>query len=108
MSTESPFHVASTRDGHVKVRLHFSTWEPKHLRSHYLKHEASAAPPFLEDVSVLVPLERVYNRLSAFRDLFQALKNAGILAKQDTLKSFDLREEDDHTLAYVEAENEPC
>lgn len=94
--------------GHVKVRLFYMTWEPKHQRSHFLRTEASAAPPFLEDLSVLIPLEQAYNRLSAYQGVFLLLIHAGILAETDTLKKFEFREEDNHTLAYLERENIPC
>lgn len=99
------FDVATSEAGHVKVRLIFNTWEPKHLRSHFLKTEASAAPPFVEDVSVLVSVEHAYNRMSAYRGIFQGLISAGILARTDTLTRFEIREEDTHTLAYLEQEN---
>lgn len=96
------FHVAQQKPGHVKVRLSFNTWDPKHARSAFLKNEADAKPPFLEDVHVLVPVSAAFNRLSAYRDIFRRLIAAGILAPQDTLRRFEFREEDTTTLAYVE------
>lgn len=104
MTPPSCFDVVGSEPDHVKVRLLFNTWEPKHIHSHFLKTEASAAPPFVESVCVLVPLEQAFHRLSAYRDIFRALICAGVLAKADTLTAFEIREEDTHTLAYRELE----
>lgn len=108
MSLRLCFDVAAQEADHVKVRLFFHTWEPKHVRSHYLKNEVSAAPPFLEDICVLVPVNRAYDRLSAYQAIFLALQEAGILAKADVLKAFELCVEDTHTLAYRETETTSC
>jgi glyoxylase-like metal-dependent hydrolase (beta-lactamase superfamily II) len=107
MSPLSHFDVAAAEAGHVKVRLYFNTWEPKHLRSHYLRTEASAEPPFLEDVSVLIPTHQAFDHLSAYNAVFEALRAAGVVAPQDVLKAFEINVEDNHTLAYRELET-PC
>lgn len=104
MAAEPNFGVVTHKAGHVKVRLFYHTWKPKHLRSHFLKTEAAAAPPFVEDVAVLVPLNRAFNRLSAYRDIFRRLIDAGLLAAKDELKKFEFCEEDSHALAYLEQE----
>lgn len=109
MSAPPPsFDVAPAAPGHIKVRLSYSTYDPKHIRSHFLKNEASAPPPFLEEVSVLIPLEQAFHRLSAYQGVFLSLIATGILSETDTLKKFELREEDTYTLAYLEREPEPC
>ena len=104
MATNPTFDVVSQAAGHVKVRLFYDTWKPKHVRSHFLRTEAAAKPPFIEDLTVLVPLARAFNRLSAYRDIFRRLIAAEILAPTDALKKFEFREEDYHTLAYLERE----
>ena len=104
MNNLPAFDVVSQKADHVKVRLFYDTWKPKHIRSHFLRTEADAKPPFIEDVSVLVPVSHAYNRLSAYHDIFQSLIAAGHLAPKDTLKKFEFREEDFYTLAYLERE----
>jgi hypothetical protein len=104
MSSTPTFDVVSQQADHVKVRLFYNTWKPKHVRSNFLKTQADAKPPFIEDVSVLVPVSCAYNRLSAYRDIFQRLIAAGHLAPTDALKKFEFREEDMSTLAYLERE----
>lgn len=94
------FHQATALADHLKVRLYYRTFEPKHLRSHFLQMEAQAAPPFVEDVTVLVPVEEAYDRLSSYEDIFTNLKREGLLASGDTLFKFEVRDEDDHTLAW--------
>jgi hypothetical protein len=96
--------VARTLPGHVKVRLIFKTWDPQHIRSHSLKTEFNQEPPFIEDISILVPVERAYNRLSAYDDAFNTLQECGVIALADKLTDFEVREEDVLTLAYFEVE----
>lgn len=104
MPHQPTFDVVTQQAGHVKVRLFYDTWNPKHVRSHFLRIEAGAKPPFIEDVFVLVPFNRAYNRMSAYRDVFQRLIAAGYLAAADALKKFEFCEEDYRTLAYLERE----
>jgi hypothetical protein len=100
--------VARTLPGYIKVRLVFNTWDPQHIRSHMLKTEHNLEPPFIENISVLVPVEDAYNRLSAYDDAFNTLKECGVLALADKLKDFELREEDILTLAYYERRDTTC
>jgi hypothetical protein len=94
--------IAPELRGYVKVRLRFKTWDPQHVRSHALKNEFNAEPPYIEDVSVLVPVSEAYNRLSAYKDIFSLLQAGGVVAKTDQLTEFEIREEDTLTLAYYE------
>lgn len=96
------FRVTATLDGYLKVKLFFQTWESKHIRSQVLETDFRVQPPFTEDISVLLPPEAVFHRLSCFEDVFRALKEAEILALTDKLQSFEVRDEDTRTLAYYE------
>lgn len=96
------FELLADKAGHLKVRLFYHTWEPKHLRSRVLETEFNTSPPYVEDVSVLIPCAHVYNRLSAFESTFRALQLKGVLAMSDKLKDFEIRDEDTTTLAYSE------
>jgi hypothetical protein len=94
--------LGASRPGHVKVKLRFNTWDPKHLRSQVLQTDFKAQPPYIEDRSVLLPASQVYDRLSAYRDLFEVLRSAGVVAPRDQLCAYELRPEDMTTLAYFE------
>jgi hypothetical protein len=102
MNPEPQFRLAAARDGYLKVKLFYHTWESKHLRSQVLQTDFKVDPPFTEDISVLLAPAEVFYRLSAFEDIFRALKAAEVLTITDKLKSFEVRDEDTRTLAYYE------
>jgi hypothetical protein len=104
MKRTPEFELLVEKAGHLKIRLFYHTREPKHLRSRVLETEYNASPPYVEDVSILLPCSHVYNRLSAFDSLFRALQLKGVLAMSDKLKDFEIRDEDLTTLAYCEVE----
>jgi hypothetical protein len=99
-----PIHLGlvPALQGYVKVKLFFSTTKPNHIRSQVLMTDYQAQPPFIEDRSVLIPADRAFNRLSAYRDIFVVLQVAGVVASDDVLKDFEIRAEDFDTLAYYE------
>jgi hypothetical protein len=106
MSKPTTLRVATQLGGHVKVRLYYHTFNPKHVRSAFLASEAGAQPPFVEDISVLIPVKRAYNRLSAYRPILALLVDEGLLKITDSLAKFEFREEDTTTLAYYECERD--
>ena len=103
-ATNPQFQSAPSRPGYLKVRLYFHTWVPKHLRSHMLKEEFHGAAPYQEDVCVLMPLEEITTDLNNYTPIFQMLLEKGIVASgtrtQPQLRSIELLEEDEQTLAY--------
>jgi hypothetical protein len=94
--------TAVEKPGYIKVRLFYHTWEPQHSRSQALIAEFAADPPFVEDVSVLLPVAATYDRLSAFEDIFRLLQHQGVVSSMDKLHQFEFRDEDVRTLAYYE------
>lgn len=94
------FELLADKEGYLKVRLFYHTREPKHLRSRVLETEFNSGPPYVEDVSVLLPCALVFNRLSSFASTFHQLQLAGIVAISDKLKDFEIRDEDLRTLAW--------
>jgi len=104
MGKPTVLDVAKQLPGHIKVRLYLHTWDPQHLRSHVAKTEYGSLAPYVEEVSILVPLNEAFNRLSAYQDFFNTLQACGVLAINDKLMDFALREEDIVTLAYYDPE----
>jgi hypothetical protein len=102
MTPPPVLRLAATRDGCLKVKLFYHTWESKHLRSQVLESDFQVDPPYVEDVSVFLPPEEVFVRLSAFEDIFHMLQAADVLAVTDKLKGFEVRDEDTRTLAYYQ------
>jgi hypothetical protein len=94
--------LGAKRPGHVKVRLRFSTWDPIHLRSQVLATDFKVGAPFVEERSVLLPADQVYDRLSAYNDIFELLRRAGVVAQRDVLREYEIQPEDMTTLAYFE------
>lgn len=105
MTQVPPLRLLAARPGCLKVKLFYHTWESKHLRSQVLKSDFKVDPPFVEDVSVLLPPGEVFSRLSAFEDIFRLLQAADVLAVTDKLKGFEIRDEDTRTLAYYQADD---
>lgn len=94
--------LGASRPGHIKVKLRFQTWDPHHLRSYLLKTDFKSEAPFIEERSVLLPADQVYDRISAYRGIFEILRNAGVVAQRDRLIEYEIRLEDETTLAFFE------
>ena len=100
MSPAPQFEVEAELPGHMKVKLFYQTREPRHVRSQVLQVEMQMTPPFVEDVSVLLPAKDVFNNLAAYEETFQALQSVGLVGPEDRLRNFEIRDEDVRTLAY--------
>jgi len=96
------FELRADKEGYIKIRLFYHTREPRHMRSRVLATEFDAGPPYVEDVSILVPCTHAFNRLSAFDSIFRALQLNGAVAMTDQLKDFEIRDENTFTLAWCE------
>ncbi len=105
MTLTPSFVLTADSPGAIKVRLFYHTREAKHVRSRVLRTDFNADPPYVEDVSVLLPPTQIFNRLSAFDSIFAALQKAGILALSDKLRDFEIRDEDTYTLAWMETDS---
>ncbi len=93
---------ATERDGYVKVKLFFTTEEPKHIRSYGLQHSYGFKGPFMEDVCVLLPQAEVAPEFERFIPIMARLQLVcGVVSKTAQLKDFRILDEDTLTLAYV-------
>jgi hypothetical protein len=101
MTETSRYTQSVSKPGCVKVRLHYSTWAPRHIRSFDLASEFAVDGPYIEDVSVLLPAKEVFARKSAFEDTFRSLQLAGVVERGDRLTGFTITEEDVTTVAYL-------
>ncbi len=99
MSPLNPFEYAADLKGFMKVRLFYQTWEPKHVRSQVLRIDLRMNAPFVENISVLLPLPFISTDLSAYEEIFRSLQAAGYLSPTDKIRDFELRDEDVCTLA---------
>ena len=90
-----------SKKGHIKVKLHYTTEEPKHIRSYILSRTYGVKGPFFEDVCVLIPQAEVYPELSWFVGVFTRLQFNHVISGTAQLKNFSLLDEDNITLAYV-------
>ena len=86
---------------HVKVMLRYLTKKPKHLRSMLLSQYTGVEPPYIEEVSILMPHMRVFPVLECFLPSFEVLKQEGIIQKDAELQSFKLLDRDYLTVSYV-------
>lgn len=89
------------KKGHIKVKLHFTTEEPKHVRSSILSRTYGVKGPFFEDVCVLIPQAEVLPELSWFIPVFVQLQFNHVVSRTAQLKNFSLLDEDNTTLAYL-------
>ena len=91
----------AVKDGYVKVRLNFTTSEPKHVRSQMMQQIYHSKPPFIEDVCVLMPSAAVFTLLETFFPAFEWLKEIGVVSPTANLQEFKVLDEDTHTLAFL-------
>jgi hypothetical protein len=100
----TPIHCLeciASKEGFVKIKLFYLTDEPKHIRSYVLQHTYGLKGPYLEDVSVLIPQEKVFPELSYFIPAFTKLQIFHIVSSDSQLTDFKILDEDNLTLSYV-------
>jgi hypothetical protein len=100
-ATIPKWQLASSVTGSVKVRLSYLTHEPKHIRSITLRDVCGIKPPYLEDVYVLLPREKVFSMLETFLSPFESLQQSGAISKTAQLQDYKILDEDNLTLAYI-------
>lgn len=93
--------LVASKSGYVKVRLTYLTSEPKHLRSIVLAKQYGIQPPFHEEISILMPRQKVFTLLEAYLPAFNYLQSCSLVSKSARLMDFEIRDEDDLTLAHV-------
>jgi hypothetical protein len=89
------------KKGYVKIKLFFTTEEPKHIRSYALQHSYGFKGPYLEDICILLPQEKVMPEFSFFLPMLTRLQLAHTVSNTAQLKNFHIMDEDKLTLAYV-------
>lgn len=93
--------LATTREGHLKVRLSYLTANPKHIRNIMLRNGYGIQGPYNEDVCILLPADKVFNDFESYLDAFETLKLSGVLHYHDTLAASTILVEDELTQAYI-------
>ncbi len=87
--------------GHIKIRLSYLTFDPKHMRSQMLRNSCGARPPFAEDVCILMPRMKVFPNVENYIIPLSRLQFAGVVSPSAKLTGYTFLDEDDDTLAYV-------
>lgn len=100
VTPESEIGIAPGLPGHVKVRLHYLTGQPKHLRSMLLA-QYGAEPPFVEEVYVLLPHMTIFPYLECFLPVFETLKKEEIIPGDAEPQGFKILDHDYLTQSYV-------
>jgi len=95
------FQLLPSEVGFIKIRLMFTTSEPKHVRSQMMQQIYHSKPPFIEDVCVLMPSAAVFTLLETFFPAFEWLKEIGVVSPTANLQEFKVLDEDTHTLAFL-------
>lgn len=93
--------LVAKKAGYLKVKLFYTTEEPKHIRSYVMQHTYNFKPPFVEDVCILLPQSQVIPTVTHFSPYITQLQLDDILSTTAKLNNFQLMDEDDFTLAYV-------
>jgi hypothetical protein len=93
--------LLSFKEGYVKIRLSYLTYEPKHLRSITLMKHCGVKPPFQEHIYILVPCSKVFAKLETFVPMFDWFQRHKILPLSSRLQDFKILDEDNLTLSYI-------
>lgn len=97
----SSIKTATSKNNYVKVRLGFSTSQPTHLKSAMLASEYGVEPPYIENVCVLVPKNKVVDVFECFPPVLDTLCKTQVTPVDARLNFYEILEEDDSTVAYV-------
>jgi len=93
--------LLSYKLGFIKIKLHFTTEEPKHIRSYILKNTWGFNGPYLEDVCVLMRQEAVFQDYFTFIPIFELLQLYNVVSKTAVFRNYTILDEDNLTLAYL-------
>ena len=97
-----PLEQATTKQDHMRVRLRYVTDAPTTEAAIIMADHLGVPGPYLEEVSILIPVERAFSLLEAYTEPFELLRANGAVPATATLHSFRIGSGDQpRILAYV-------
>ena len=88
------FKQSPTYTGKIKIELWYETAFANHVASKVMKASAAYEGPFVESICVFMRPERTFDMIEAYWDIFEEIKDAGLIPKDAILEGFDVLLED--------------
>lgn len=95
------FKQKSVCPGKVKLELWYETLYATHVASRVIKASSAYEGPFIESICVFVEPNKAFDMVEAYWDLFEELRDDGLVPQDATLQGFDIIIEDQLTQAWV-------
>ena len=92
---------ATAKPGYIRVRLRYVTESATTEAAVIMEDHLGVQGPYLEEIYILMPTQKVYTLLEAYKEAFEVLKAQGIVPQGSILQGIKVEVGEPSVLCYV-------